>query len=92
MNVKGRVKEDGAFKFYERESSRRGMSYHAVRDHLGSCFGRFWGSFGVGDHFRSRTRLIICNAFFAGGRGVVPYIGCIGMCGVKGYGFLAFLV
>ena len=30
MNVKGRVKEDGAFKFYEQESSRRGMSYHAA--------------------------------------------------------------
>ena len=26
MNAKGRVKEDGAFKFYEQESSRRGMS------------------------------------------------------------------
>ena len=31
MNAKGRVKEDGAFKFYEQESSRRGMSYHARR-------------------------------------------------------------
>ena len=30
MNVKGRVKEDGAFKFYEQGSSRRGMSYHAA--------------------------------------------------------------
>ena len=26
MNAKGRVKEDGAFKFYEQESSRRGTS------------------------------------------------------------------
>ena len=26
MNAKGRVKEDGAFKFYEQESSRREMS------------------------------------------------------------------
>ena len=26
MNTKGRVKEDGAFKFHEKESSRRGMS------------------------------------------------------------------
>ena len=26
MNAKGRVKEDGAFKFYQQESSRRGMS------------------------------------------------------------------
>ena len=25
----GSCKEDGAFKFYEQESSRRGMSYHA---------------------------------------------------------------
>ena len=31
MNAKGRVKEDGTFKFYEQESSRRGMSYHARR-------------------------------------------------------------
>ena len=31
MNAKGRVKEGGAFKFYEQESSRRGMSYHARR-------------------------------------------------------------
>ena len=31
MNAKGRVKEDGAFKFYEQESFRRGMSYHARR-------------------------------------------------------------
>ena len=31
MNAKGRVKEDGVFKFYEQESSRRGMSYHARR-------------------------------------------------------------
>ena len=29
MNAKGRVKEDGAFKFYEQESSRGDMSYHA---------------------------------------------------------------
>ena len=29
MNAKGCVKEDGAFKFYEQESSRRGMTYHA---------------------------------------------------------------
>ena len=26
MNAKGRVKEDGVFKFYEQESSRRGTS------------------------------------------------------------------
>ena len=26
MNAKGRVKEDGAFKCYAQESSRRGMS------------------------------------------------------------------
>ena len=32
MNAKGRVKEDGAFKFYEQDSSLRGMSYHARRD------------------------------------------------------------
>ena len=31
MNAKGRVKEDRAFKFYEQESSLRGMSYHARR-------------------------------------------------------------
>ena len=31
MNAKGRVKEDGTFKFYEQESSRRGMGYHARR-------------------------------------------------------------
>jgi len=31
MNAKGCVKEDGAFKFYEQESSRRGMSFHAWR-------------------------------------------------------------
>ena len=31
MNAKGRVKEDGAFKFYEQESWARGMSYHARR-------------------------------------------------------------
>ena len=31
MKAKGCVKEDGAFKFYEQESSRRGMSYHARR-------------------------------------------------------------
>ena len=29
MNAKGHVKEDAAFKFYEQESSRRGMGYHA---------------------------------------------------------------
>ena len=28
----------------------------------------------------------------AGGGGVLPYIGYIGMCGAKGYGFLAVLV
>ena len=32
MNAKGRVKEDWAFKFYEQDSSLRGMSYHARRD------------------------------------------------------------
>ena len=26
------------------------------------------------------------------GGGVLPYMGCIGMCGPKGYGFLAVLV
>ena len=31
MNAKGRVKEDRAFKFYQQESSLRGMSYHARR-------------------------------------------------------------
>ena len=31
MNAKGRVKEDSTFKFYEQESSRRGMSHHARR-------------------------------------------------------------
>ena len=31
MNAKGRVKEDGVFKFYEQESSWMGMSYHARR-------------------------------------------------------------
>ena len=31
MNAKGRVKEDGVFKFYEQESCQRGMSYHARR-------------------------------------------------------------
>ena len=29
MNVKGRVKEDGAFQFYEQESSRRGTIHEA---------------------------------------------------------------
>ena len=29
MNAKGRVEEDGVFKFYEQESCQRGMSYHA---------------------------------------------------------------
>ena len=29
MSAKGRLKEDSALKFYEQESSRRGMSYHA---------------------------------------------------------------
>ena len=28
MDAKGRVKEDGAFKVYEQESVRRGISYH----------------------------------------------------------------
>ena len=28
MDAKGRVKEDGVFKFYEQESVRRGISYH----------------------------------------------------------------
>ena len=32
MNAKGRAKEDWAFKFYEQDSSLRGMSYHARRD------------------------------------------------------------
>ena len=32
MNAKGRVKEDWAFKFYQQDSSLRGMSYHARRD------------------------------------------------------------
>ena len=39
--------------------------------------------------------IIICNAFFTpkgGGGGVVPYIRYVGMCGAKGYGFLAVLV
>ena len=31
MNAKGRIKEDGAFLFYEQESFQRGMSYHARR-------------------------------------------------------------
>ena len=31
MDAEVRVKEDGACKFYEQESSRRGMSYHARR-------------------------------------------------------------
>ena len=31
MNAKGRVKEDGVFKFYEQESCQRGMNYHARR-------------------------------------------------------------
>ena len=31
MDAKGRVKEDGAFKFYEQESVRRSISYHARR-------------------------------------------------------------
>ena len=31
MNAKGRVKEDGTFKFYKQQSSRRGRSYHARR-------------------------------------------------------------
>ena len=31
MNAKGRIKEDGAFNFYEQESFQRGMSYHAWR-------------------------------------------------------------
>ena len=31
MNARGRVKEDGVFKFYEQESCQRGMSYHARR-------------------------------------------------------------
>ena len=30
--------------------------------------------------------------FYSGGGGVLPYIGYIGMCGPKGYGFLAVLV
>ena len=34
MNAKGRVKEDGAFQFYEQEYSRRGISYHARRTNL----------------------------------------------------------
>ena len=29
MNANSRVKEDGAYKFYEQESCRRGMNYHA---------------------------------------------------------------
>ena len=29
---------------------------------------------------------------YPGGGGVLPYIGYIGMCGTKGYGFLAILV
>ena len=32
MNGKGRVKEDSAFKFFEQESSRRGMSYRTTHD------------------------------------------------------------
>ena len=28
MDAKGRVKDDRAFKFYEQESVRRGISYH----------------------------------------------------------------
>ena len=44
--------------------------------------------------FLVSRRLIICKAFFAprvgGGRGVVPYIVYMGMCGAKGYGFQPF--
>ena len=39
------------------------------------------------------ARLIICNGFFARGwGGEVSYIRYIGLCGSKGYGFLAVLV
>ena len=31
FHAKGRVKEDGVFKFYEQESCQRGTSYHARR-------------------------------------------------------------
>ena len=33
-----------------------------------------------------------CTQKRGGGGGVLPYIGCIGMCGTKGYGFSAALV
>ena len=35
-----------------------------------------------------------CNGpgWEGGGDGVLPYIGYIGMCGAKGYGFLVILV
>jgi len=36
--------------------------------------------------------LLQWGSFPGGGGGVLPYMGYIGMCGPKGYGFLAVLV
>ena len=35
---------------------------------------------------------VCAEALSRGGGGVLPYMGYIGMCGAKGYGFLAVLV
>ena len=35
---------------------------------------------------------IALRVVYARGGGVLPYMGCIGMCGPKGYGFSAVLV
>ena len=40
----------------------------------------------------SRQRLLKCEIYGGGGGGVLPYMGYIGMCDPKGYGFLAVLV
>ena len=40
----------------------------------------------------SADNVRVQNARLGGGGGVLPYIGYIGMCGHKGYGFSAVLV
>ena len=46
-------------------------------------------------HIISYRKILISNLgrrYIPGGGGVLPYMGYIGMCGAKGYGFSAVLV
>ena len=58
----------------------------ALPRHIGMVFGQ------TTLHKQQLLRLVGERTGCGGGGGVVPYVGYIGMCGPKGYGFLAILV